>query len=164
MQQNLLNYGCQLNAYLLQSPRTFHTYLIYCGLCTVNYSAPGPYEFEGYGDKKLSTYLNADGADADEITEVYAAACSFESAETCNSGSWSSSLLALTLHTRSTNVILLHICVYRFTSITVLYCHCTFALSMLTRTVKCCPLELTYNSLQNGICILKGKENYTKKC
>jgi hypothetical protein len=84
----------------------------------------------------MSTYLNADTAVADEITEVYAAGCSFEFAETCNSGSWSSSQLALTLHTGSTNVILLHICVYRFTSNTVMYCHCTFVPSMLTQTAK----------------------------
>ena len=106
----------------------------------------------------MSTYLNADTAAADEISEVYATACSFECAETCNSGSWSSSQLALTLHTGSTIVILLHICVYRFTSITALYCHCTIAPSMLTQTVKFCPLELTYNFLQNRICNLKGKE------
>jgi hypothetical protein len=79
----------------------------------------------------MSTYLNADTAVADEIIEAYAAACSLEFGEPCNSGSWLSSQLALTLHTGSTNAILLHICVYRFTSVTVLYCHCTLAPSML---------------------------------
>lgn len=111
----------------------------------------------------MSTYLKADTAVADEITEMYVATCSFECAAPCNSGSWSRSQLALTLHTGSTNVILLHICVYRLTSITVLYCHCTFAPSILPQTVKCCPLELAYNSLQNGICILKGKGITTSK-
>lgn len=57
----------------------------------------------------MSTYLNADTATEDEITEVYAAACSSDCAEPYNSGSWSSPQLALTLHTGSTRVILLHI-------------------------------------------------------
>jgi hypothetical protein len=47
----------KVNAYLLQSPRTFHTRLIQCGLCTVNYSARDPDKLEGYGGKKCPPTL-----------------------------------------------------------------------------------------------------------